>query len=285
MSIPANSPGNGKPGSGNRELDYGEQASRLSETRHNDISFSSWGKQRRIHRLATTAGTYLWLAADHGLTFGPMPGLTDLGAVISLAGESGFSGVVLNRGAVRFLPPKSRLGLVLQSFGLPDDASERKVMLFPPNAATKISAEAVALELNLSRREIGAALQEVSSSITLCDEQGIPTLLMMNPANEKPGPAALAQAIRTGTELGVDFIKVPIIKEVLNADKASLTTIQGSVSSAPPVLLAGGPSGENFLPTVKLSKRLGFSGVCTGRNLFEAPDMARAIDTVCTIYS
>src|SRR5258708_7114732 len=68
------------------------------------------GKHRRMSRLATSNGAYLWLAADHGLTFGAVRGLDDLPSIAQKAGSNGFSGIVLNRGTTRFLAASSRLG-------------------------------------------------------------------------------------------------------------------------------------------------------------------------------
>jgi fructose-bisphosphate aldolase, class I len=243
-----------------------------------------WGWDRRLSRLKTSDGFYLWLAADHQLTFGNTPGLSDLEDLISRLPTAGFSGVVLNRGAVRRLSPESPLGLVLQTYGMPQLSDYgRKVELIRPEDVAFLNPDAVAVELSLAGPDFGPAIQEVARAVAAYERLSIPVLLMLTPASRHLG--SLINAIHVASELGVALIKVGIPSTQFNHDPKSVGALARAVRSAPPVLLAGGPHGPGFLDLLALSRDAGFAGVCVGRNVFQAVDVDDVLACIRRVYS
>jgi DhnA family fructose-bisphosphate aldolase class Ia len=246
-----------------------------------------WGKARRLSRLRRADGTYILLALDHGMSLGPLTGIEDFAICSDHNLAAVFTGVVLNRGTVaRALEPSSRLGVVLQSFGSPsNEPDKRKVRLISPDEAIAIGPDAIAVELHLDRGHINSALREVTETIASCERLGIPVLLMISARAADSHIESLTHALRIATELGVDLIKIGLPARLLEDDGASMSSLLRAINLAPPVLLAGGPLGSDFLKVIRLSRKLGFQGICVGRNVFQAADPSGCISEIGRAYS
>lgn len=234
----------------------------------------SWGKSRRLGRLCTPGGRYLWLALDHGLTHGQLDGLTDIPRLRSLVRAPELSAVVVNRGLAVALAPDTPAGLVLQAFGRPAMAREdsAKVPTCRVEDAIRLGADAVSVQLDLGGPALSHAVHAVSLMISDAASYDIPVLIMVTP---KPGPemlASIADALRVCTELGGDLIKIGLPADVLDADPEQLAALQTAVVGSPPVLLAGGPRGDGLAERVALAREVGFSGACIGRSVFQDPE-------------
>jgi DhnA family fructose-bisphosphate aldolase class Ia len=245
-----------------------------------------WGKRRRLSRLQRENGAYILLAADHGISLGPLTGLEDFAICNDKQITDVFSGVVLNRGAVPLaLPCESRLGLIIQTFGSPGLGSEMaKRPLLSLEHLLVLSPEAIAVELNLSLPQASESMAQVSRSIQAADVVGMPVLLMISASTHEANIDAFVHAVRIGVELGADLIKIGLTSELCNASSRDHGRITSMVAAAPPVLLAGGPAGPRFPSVVKLSRDLGFSGVCIGRNIFGIENREAGLNAISEVY-
>jgi DhnA family fructose-bisphosphate aldolase class Ia len=247
---------------------------------------SEWGKQRRLARLRNPTGEYLLAALDHGFTFGPIDGIREIASCASVAQLSGVSGVVLNRGLVTRISPDAAPGLILQTFGCPDIEHQgvRKIPVATIRDAVRLSVDAIAVELDLNVNALPKAVRAATTMIGKADANSLPVLSMMTPMRSREPCAALAQAIRVATEMGSDLIKVGIPDDLLTTGRQQLREVHLAVRGAAPVLLAGGAATESMQLKLDMSRELGFSGVCIGRNLFQAKNPKDLIEEVQTRF-
>ncbi len=249
-------------------------------------SSAHWGKRRRLSRLQRDNGAYVLLAADHGVSLGPMPGLEDFTICSDPQIITIFSGVVLNRGAVpRALPCDSSLGLIVQTFGSPEFGSHvAKRSIASLDQLMALSPDGIAVELNLSAPQTTESLEWVSHSIQAADSLGVPVLLMISVSTKKVATEAFVHALRIGVELGADLIKIGLPDEICDAGAQAQEKIMSIVRMSPPVVLAGGPAGPRFPDVVNLSCKLGFKGVCIGRNIFRSETRGDVLTAVSSSY-
>jgi len=219
------------------------------------------------------------------MSFGPIAGIIDVKDCFGWAESAQFTGVVLNRGMIGSLSPDSPLGLVLQTFGSPAlNGAEDKALLIPPPRTVSIASDAVAVELDLGGTAPGRALQAVSLVLTAYKVLAIPVLLMLKPRPDLDAVTAFTHAVRLAAELGADLVKIGLPPDVIRCVGEDLDNIRKIITLGPPLLLAGGPRTVDFSSVVSVAKRLGFQGVCVGRNVFQASDPRRALATMREIF-
>lgn len=234
----------------------------------------SWGKSRRLGRLRAPSGRYLWLAIDHGLTYGQVDGLTDLPRLFSLARAPELDAVVVNRGLATTLAPDAPAGLVLQAFGKPATAGESsaKVPTCRVEDAIRLGADAISVQLDLGGPALAHAIHAVSLTISDAAAYDIPVLIMVTPERGEEAWRAVADALRVCVELGADLIKIGLPAELLAADPDRIAALRAAVEGSPPVLLAGGAHGDGLPRRLALARELGFRGACVGRSVFQDPE-------------
>jgi fructose-bisphosphate aldolase/2-amino-3,7-dideoxy-D-threo-hept-6-ulosonate synthase len=235
---------------------------------------SGSGKQRRLERLRTPEGSYLWLAMDHGLTHGQVEGLTDLRASLALAGSDQVTGLVVNRGIAMRLPPATRAGLVLQTFGRPSVGvqAEAKVGTCRVDDALRLAADAISVQIDLNARGLSHAIHAISMMISDASVYEVPVLLMATASRDGDPHEAVANALRICTELGADLIKISLPRDAASADAEQIEVMREAVLHSSPVLLGGGERRGDFIDRLKLARWIGFQGACIGRSVFQDPE-------------
>jgi fructose-bisphosphate aldolase / 2-amino-3,7-dideoxy-D-threo-hept-6-ulosonate synthase len=235
---------------------------------------SGSGKHRRLERLRTPEGSYLWLAMDHGLTYGQLEGLTDLRTSLALAASTQVTGVVVNRGIAMKLPPTVRAGLVLQTFGRPSSGAqaESKVATCRVDDALRLAADAVSVQMDLNASGLSHAIHAISLMISDAAAYEIPVLLMATASKDGDPFEAVANALRICTELGADLIKISLPVEAASADADRLASVREAVLHSSPVLLGGGERRDDLIDRLSLARSIGFSGACIGRSVFQDPE-------------
>lgn len=227
--------------------------------------------QQKIQKLKT-GGFFALLALDHGLTYGGAHSVEParVKSLLQIC-EGKIGGVVLTFGLAKFVDPDDDLPpLIVQCFGGPLEA--KKVQVASVEQALRLKATAVSVQMSLSaeRPPQSSQIREIGRFVAVADLHGLPVLFMVTVQDPSNLPS-VGRAIRISQELGADLIKIrAVLREVVPLHEVeSLATV---VNQAPPVLLAGGPTGSDLIAEADVAaRRLLFSGYCVGRNIFQAP--------------
>lgn len=241
------------------------------------------GRDVRLARVLSLAGRALVVPIDQALSSGPMPGLIDSPRTVETIAGAGPSAMIMHRGAARASwPPRSRAALIVHLSGGTElsGAAERKAPVCTVEDALRLGADAVSVHISLGAGEDSDALRHLAQTVSSASPWSLPVLAMMyvyGDVARKPG--AGAQAARIGAELGADLVKVSCPDELRELERL----VDGCYV---PVLVAGGPPGENgwpLLQTIEEAMKLGAAGACVGRNVYQHPDpaaMVRALKSV-----
>lgn len=241
----------------------------------------STGKRIRFARI-TREGKMLCVPMDHGVTSGPIKGITNIYETIDKVARGGATAVILHKGVIKNLPDVPRVGLIMHvsastSLG---PYPNLKVRVGSAEEAIRLGADAISIHVNMGNREEPKMLEELGILADDCDEWGIPLIAMMYPRGEKVedpmDPELVAHVARAGAELGADLVKT-----VYTGDPETFRQV---VKGCPvPVVIAGGPKAESdreVLEMVKGAMDAGAIGVTFGRNIFQYEDpevMTRAL--------
>ena len=232
------------------------------------------GKKIRMERIMDrNSGRTVIVPMDHGVTVGPISGLTDMRKTVSQVVSGGANAVLMHKGLPRFCHRGQGrdVGLIIHlSAGTvlsPD--SNVKELVCTVEEALKIGADAVSIHVNLGAETDSAMLRQLGMVGERCMEWQMPMLAMMYTRGPKVKnelePACVKHAARVGAELGADIVKVPYTGSV-----ASFAEV---VEGCPvPIVIAGGPkmdSDEDMFRIVEESLEAGASGVSIGRNIFQ----------------
>ncbi|HIP58175.1 MAG TPA: fructose-bisphosphate aldolase [Archaeoglobus profundus] len=242
------------------------------------------GKRIRLERIINRDnGNTVIVPMDHGVSLGPIKGLTDMAKIINAVAEGGANAVVLHKGIVSFghRGYGKDIGLIVHLSGstaLAPDPNE-KVLVCTVEEAIKLGADAVSVHVNIGSKTEAEQLKKLGMISKVCMEWGMPLLAMMYPRGENINQydeKAVALAARVGAELGADIVKTNFTGSVESFKKV--------VEGCPvPVIVAGGPKMENeadLLKMVEMAMDAGARGVAIGRNIFQAENptkMTRAI--------
>lgn len=246
--------------------------------------FLGWSEQRHLSRFASRAGHYRILALDHGLSMGPISGIEDLSAILARGIDGGFTGIVITPGMLRWVPPSLPCGIIVQTFGLPACTKPPlpKTLLLSFDEVVRLAPDAIALQVEPFGRRGLVLIPQIASMIQRAATFGIPSLLMINVLfQDQYSVAQMLFALRLGAELGATFVKVPLPQSYTLKD---IDRVKEQSSNLPPILLAGGPARSYFSRLMRDSKRMGFAGVCLGRNFFQAAHQDTVAASIVKCY-
>ena len=242
----------------------------------------------RSPRLATAGGAILMVPLDHGASSGPLAGLGDPAGVARQAVQGGATCLTVHKGLVPLVAPAiGHAALLLHlsaSTDLAPDAHDKRLVA-TVEEAVRLGCDGVSLHVNVGSLTEGRQLEGAGQVSRHCREWGAPLVAMMYPRGPKvanPHDAALvAHAARLGAELGADAVKVPFT--------GSEATFRDVVQGCPvPVLVAGGPRRDSFpalLKDLEAARRAGARGVSVGRNLFQQPEVAKAMAAIAHVFA
>lgn len=213
------------------------------------------------------------LALDHGLTSGPLDSIQPSKILpLTQVLENKIGGVVLNFGLAKFCRENNlKIPLILQCFGSPSGMEKAQVASI--NEAIYLDSTAISVQIRFEGTKLPSSslLKSISKLTGEAYHYKLPVLFMVT-LSEDTDLASAANAIRICQELGADLIKIRIDLS-RNHSHQQLQRLALIVSQSPPVLFAGGAVSTNFLPDTKIAaKRLGFSGYCVGRNIYQSKD-------------
>lgn len=224
---------------------------------------------------------------DHGITLGPVTGLTDIRQSLTAAMEGGANAVIMHKGIIKecYANCRNRTGLIVHlsaSTSLSVDP-DNKVIVTSPLEAVKMGADAVSVHVNIGSEHEDRMLEDMGRVSRDCEELGLPLLAMMyargKNIHNQYDPELIAHTCRVGAELGAD-----IIKTNYSGDPDSFKTV---VKGCPvPVLVAGGlrtSSDIELLEKIRGALDAGASGVAIGRNVFMHDQPAIMVRRICGV--
>lgn len=246
------------------------------------------GKAIRMERIMNRATKRTVIVPmDHGVSLGPIEGLSNMAETIDKIANGGADAVLLHKGIVRMGHRKygKDIGLIVHlsaSTSLGPDANDKQIVC-SVEEALRLGADCVSIHVNVGAATEPRMLREMGEISGACAEWGIPLLAMMYPRG--PGiknahdAQLVAHAARLGAELGADIVKTNYTGDVRSFSKV----VEGA---GVPVVIAGGPkmnTDEELLRMVHDSIRAGGAGASIGRNVFQAKNPTRMVKALAEI--
>jgi fructose-bisphosphate aldolase/2-amino-3,7-dideoxy-D-threo-hept-6-ulosonate synthase len=228
------------------------------------------GKKRRLKRIFQKDNRTVMVPMDHGVSMGPVKGITNMQKIIDQLLKGGVDAVVLNKGIAKRVDV-GNAGLIvhLSATSKLSPNANNMVQVCTVQEATRIGADAVSVHINVGAQDEDKMLAKLGRVADECDVFGMPLLAMMYPRGPKiqseHGAEVVAHAARLGAELGADIIKTNYTGDV--------ETFKAVVEGCPtPVIIAGGPKCETDQEILQMaweSIKAGSVGLSIGRNVFQ----------------
>jgi len=246
------------------------------------------GKEIRMRRIMNprTERTVI-VPMDHGVSAGPIPGLTNMMDAITHVAEGGANAVVVHKGIVakRHGKDTADMGVIVHlsgstSFSLDPNA---KTLVCTVEEAIKLGADAVSVQVNIGNGNENKMLEDLGQVAHAASQWGMPLLAMIYPRGERVkseyDSEAVKHAARLGAELGADMVKVSY-----TGDPDSFREVVDGCQI--PVIIAGGPkmdSNQAILEMVKGAMEAGAAGTSIGRNVFQHQNPSKIVRALSMI--
>jgi len=168
-----------------------------------DLAFKRFimrGKDIRLERIMNRdSGTTVIVPMDHGVTVGPIAGLTDLEHSVNLVAEGGANAVLGHMGLALhgYRKGGSDIGLILHlsaSTSRGPDPND-KVIVNTVTNALKMGADGVSVHINIGADNEARMLKDLGMVAVECMEWGMPLLAMMYPRGRKIVDETSAEAV------------------------------------------------------------------------------------------
>lgn len=242
------------------------------------------GKKRRLKRILQKDNRTVIVPMDHGVSMGPIKGITNMQNIVNQLLEGGVDALVLNKGIAKRVD-LDNAGLIvhLSAISTLTPNADSKVQVCTVQEAIRLGADAVSVHINVGAKKEDQMLKKLGRVADECDVHGMPLLAMMYPRGPKikseHAVEAVIHAARLGAELGADLIKTNY-----TGDAETFKTV---VDSCPvPVIIAGGPkckTEQEILQTAYGSIKAGGSGLSIGRNVFQHEKPSLMVKALYTI--
>jgi len=237
------------------------------------------GKKLRLRRIIDArAGKTVIIPMDHGVSLGPVKGISTINNSIRKVAEGGGTCVVVHKGVAHQLTQEimGDLGLIVHlsaSTSLWNEPN-RKTLVGDVLDAVRIGADAVSVHVNLGGQYENEMMEQMGAISSQCMEFGMPLLAMMYPRGENIKDQfdidAIKKCARVGAELGADIVKTNYTGDIESFSEV----VKGC---GVPVVIAGGAkmdSEQALLDVVRDAMKAGAAGVSIGRNVFQHEDIA-----------
>lgn len=232
------------------------------------------GKKVRMERFFNRhTGRSIIVPMDHGVTVGPIDGLSDMRTAVDRVAEGGADAVLMHKGLVRCSHRGSGrdVGLIvhLSASTALSPHPNTKTLVGGVEDAVRLGADGISVHVNLGDEDEKSMLADFGRIATAANEWGMPLIAMLYARGPKVSneydPDVVAHCARVGVELGADAVKVPY-----TGDMESFARV--AESCCIPVIIAGGAkmdSNRDILQMVHDSLRAGGGGISLGRNVFQ----------------
>jgi len=235
----------------------------------------SFGIASRLSRLAGRSGRFFFLALDHGLPAGPLPGIEDPRKFLSRMRGSPVSAIIANPGLLGLVAdgvPASVGRIVHLSAGtLLGSHPRSKIPSATVAHAVALGGDAVSVQVHFGEPAEDRMLAHAGAVTEEAQRLGVPAILMVHPPPDwATDPEALRHAARAAAELGSQVVQTPY----LGPPSAFREVVRGCPV---PLVVAGGPEASTaaaFLSAMRDAMAAGAAGISVGRNLFRHPDPA-----------
>ncbi len=245
------------------------------------------GKKIRMERIMDrNSGRTVIIPMDHGVTVGPVKGLTHMQKTIRSIALGGADAIVMHKGLVETaLGNKKEMGLVLHLSASTEIAIDpnSKTLVCTVEEAIRLGADAISIHINLGTEDEKSMLRDLGVVSKVAMEWGMPLLAMMyvksHPGEDENDVKIVRHAARLGAELGADIIKVPYT----GSPESFREVVEGCFV---PVVIAGGgktKTDQELLEMVKGAMVAGGAGVSIGRNVFQHKDPSKIVRAICQI--
>ncbi|MCP4764075.1 MAG: class I fructose-bisphosphate aldolase family protein [archaeon] len=232
------------------------------------------GKKIRLERITNReTGNTIIVPMDHGMTVGPIAGLSDMGKMVDMVAEGGANAVLGHVGLPIYGHRQhgKDIGLLLHinaSSVLSTD-KDNKVLVNTIEEAIRIGADGVSIHINIGGKDDSNMIKILGDISRGCRKWGMPLLAMMYPRGENIKDDTDVENVkfvaRIGAEMGAD-----IIKTNWTGDPDSFKeVVKGCMA---PIVIAGGEKKGNLgiLETTEQAMSVGAKGVAYGRNIFQS---------------
>ncbi|WNG32465.1 aldolase [Archangium violaceum] len=236
---------------------------------------------RWSHFLDRRSGRGIIVPIDHGLSIGPVEGLASVEQVSRWIGHPGITGIIAHKGMVDRLGSNELLkgiGVMVHLNGMMSLASspDRKERLTSVEAALRLGADAVSLQINFDGTNDAHNLTMLGTVVDEAQRYGLPVLTMLYdkvPSDKLEHRLARQRHLmRACVELGTDALKL-----AAPDDLSLMPTLLEGIVEHTAVFFAGGAvrSEEEIFFLAEEVVRCGATGLCVGRNIFQR-ESARA---------
>jgi fructose-bisphosphate aldolase/2-amino-3,7-dideoxy-D-threo-hept-6-ulosonate synthase len=241
------------------------------------------GLKTRYDRIINPqTGKTVLLPFDHGLPFGPLPGITDPRQTVRWAVAGGANAVIFNQGLAGALFSEYNNKIPTIHMLTNSCTVEHAALFGSVVRAVKWAADGVALEVLVGAETERQMIEQVAPVLDACEEWNMPSLFMMYPTEryvEQVGRGeAIRRAARAGAELGAT-----IVKTAWPGSQADLVRV---VESCPAPLVVAGGSQKTIEATFQMTRDIiaaGAIGVAMGRNLWGVENPVKMIRAVSAI--
>jgi DhnA family fructose-bisphosphate aldolase class Ia len=252
------------------------------------------GKALRIRRFFRRKRTVI-IPLDHALYSGPVKGIEDPKNLVKVISQSEAEGILVTPGILMKIKDViGNLAVVLRIDGTHTRLGshlERIELISTVETALKLGADMVAINVFVGTENEDILLKKLGIVSTACLDWGMPLMAEMIPAStlsyhygkKEEDNADITDDIklvaRLGAEIGADIIKTHYT--------GSIESFKEVVDTATvPIVIAGGPkvsSDEEFIKLVEEISISEASGICIGRNIWQAKDPKKMLKAVCTL--
>ncbi len=244
------------------------------------------GKNIRLERIIDrNSRKTVIVPMDHGVTVGPIEGLTDMRDAVGKVVAGGANAILMHKGVVRagHRGAGKDVGLIIHLSGgtsLSPDPNAKELVCTVEEAIT-LGADAVSVHVNLGAPTDKEMLWQLGYVGRQCSDWQMPLVAMMYTRGPKIKDEYdvnnVKHAARVGAELGADIVKVPYT--------GSVETFTEVVDGCPvPVVIAGGPkmdSDEDIFRMVEGALAAGAAGLSIGRNAFQHKNPKKIVGALC----
>jgi len=257
---------------------------------------SSIGKTKRMNRLFSTNDRCIIVPLDDNLISGDEIGLHNLRNKIKHIENAKPNAVLGYYGSLELMKDTTIPTILNLTASTVRSTHNNKIHITNIERALALGVDAVAAHINVSSKYESEMIKNIGFISEKCDRYGMPLMILAYPRTEGKSEHGeidenylsdkesnndnyvklVSHCVRIAVELGADIIKTHY------TGKPEMFNRVIESANGKPVLIAGGQmvSSLELFTMVKNSIEAGASGICIGRNVFNATNTTK---TICAL--